>query len=887
MTYQRPFFVLILLIVLLIGNVIPCGPGWIEPLFTTKSAPESPYESFAAGRLGLIKPAMHRSVLYAAYRYINGGGLSADEQKEIVAVWKADFQNRDFGDNDVDSAVTAWVAARAGIVGKEEKTPQIYTEREYGGYDFFPNCTKNAFETATETLKSRSAAHGSDSRELKAWVAAQDDVFQNCSQGRRIPPAPDSSMAVWLQKDRAYQIAAAQFYSLDFKSAKRSFEEISNDSDSPWQETAHYLVARTLIRQGSLAKDPESVRPLYEEAEQRLQRFASGGGKFSDSAQRMIGLIRYRIHPKERVNELGRTLAVSGGSNFRQDLIDYTWLMDKFELQALEEFRIKRLKAEGKYQEPEPENPQVARDGVKTVGVRLNDEDLELTVYSDDYARSWRFYLPPDATDEDAVNEAQKLIEIPLSDDMKARIRSARQLAYSNRFDQGGHGGYEGGYSSEDKSLAALPSFIRQEPLTDWLFTYQIETPEAYDHALSRYRATGSELWLMTAISRASTTSPELAKILEAAGKVPATSPTFATVAYHAARIYLAQGKHAEARRFIDDVIGRADTQPISTINQFLEMRTKLAQTLDEYLSSSLRKPFAFDFDGSIGSIEEFIADEKSYYNPKYANRSKEDFEKEVDERYAERLMWQSNLMFDEPTIDVMNKLFPNNVLMQVESSKVMPSYLRERFALAIWVRAALLNDEATRRKVTPEAAKVRPEFAAGMAEIDAAKTPEARDTAILWFLVQNPILSPYLESGLPRTDNSYDEWSADDWWCAPYDASYDEESGKEIAKKLPPRPRFLSAAEATAAQTERAKLAQVGNAPQYLAKRVLAWAKRSPADKRLPEALYIVYIATGWNKYGCGGEEELRGEAENLLRAKFPSSEWTRKLDEKERDDQ
>src|SRR5690349_17131925 len=113
-------------------SVIPCGPSYVTPLFDYKSAPENPYENFAAGRIGILKPTYHRSVLFAAYRYLNGGTFSATEQKALVEVWNADFNNKAYIDDDVSESVKAWVEARKAVAEKEEKTPEIYVEREYG-----------------------------------------------------------------------------------------------------------------------------------------------------------------------------------------------------------------------------------------------------------------------------------------------------------------------------------------------------------------------------------------------------------------------------------------------------------------------------------------------------------------------------------------------------------------------------------------------------------------------------------------------------------------------------------------------------------------------------------------------------------------------------------
>src|SRR5260221_8470660 len=93
------FVVSLLLLFVFLANTLPCGPGYVTPLFDTTSAPEDPYTDYAAGRLGIIKPTFHRSVLFAAYRYIAGSGLNALEQKAIIEVWQAEIDNKDHHDD--------------------------------------------------------------------------------------------------------------------------------------------------------------------------------------------------------------------------------------------------------------------------------------------------------------------------------------------------------------------------------------------------------------------------------------------------------------------------------------------------------------------------------------------------------------------------------------------------------------------------------------------------------------------------------------------------------------------------------------------------------------------------------------------------------------------
>lgn len=333
---NRRLFAISLLPVLLFSQVsFPCADNYVHPVFSYQHAPENPYENFAAGRIGIVKPTYRRVVLYAAYRYLNGGGFSSAEQQTLVSIWNAEFRNEEPDSTLKLETIRRWLSLRGEIAKDFPVSPTIATDRRWGADDFnaFPNCSLNAFETAVETLSNRIMQYGGDDPFVLEWVRAQDLVFSNCSGGRNIPLAVGDAAPVWLRKDRDYQIAAAYFYATDFEEAQQRFDAISNDSDSPWRETCDYLVARTLVRRAHFTKDPEQQSGFYFSAEKRLARL-SGGGFFADGA-RLLNLIKLRQRPAERLAELEQNLHQFGGDDFRQDLIDYTWLLDKFETQIL------------------------------------------------------------------------------------------------------------------------------------------------------------------------------------------------------------------------------------------------------------------------------------------------------------------------------------------------------------------------------------------------------------------------------------------------------------------------------------------------------------------------------------------------------------------------
>ena len=56
-------------------------------LFESHVHPDLPFDRFAAGRLGIIKPTWDHSFLYASYRYLAGPGFDPAEQKALVSLW--------------------------------------------------------------------------------------------------------------------------------------------------------------------------------------------------------------------------------------------------------------------------------------------------------------------------------------------------------------------------------------------------------------------------------------------------------------------------------------------------------------------------------------------------------------------------------------------------------------------------------------------------------------------------------------------------------------------------------------------------------------------------------------------------------------------------------
>ena len=871
-----------------------CGPSFLEPVFVFVESPDLPFSEFTAGKLGIVKPTFGRKTLAIAFRYLNGGSFTSDEQKALALALRGKGREEPATD-----AVKTWVSTRKEFLKENETLPAIYIARpRYGGYDFFPNCTANAFEVATETLKARVASYGAEDKNVRSWLAAQDIVFQNCSSTGKFPEQLGAESVEWLRKDRDYQIAAAHFYSLNFDQARTLFGAIALDAASPWRETADYLVGRTWVRQASLTENEVQRDQVYRQAELYLEALQVRSNQFARATRRLLGLVKYRLYPEQRVGELGRILAYQDGNeNLGQDLIDYVWLVDKLETEKLEEIEKKR----NPQKEPETiesERDRFFRERREAISA---GQIFEISIYpklkegspTPDYSEQVMLDFKKDTTEAEVIQafeiktgrklSAEELKQIKM--DYEMSIADVQHSLSPNRtLDSHPVNTHKGcSWDCQRLPLKAVPEALRGDDLTDWILTFQTDDPAAYLYAFGKWRETKSEAWLALLMTKAQKTSPRLAYVTRRAERVQRDSPAYATIAYHLVRLRMALGQPVQARSLLDDVISwQADVLPISAQNQFLEQRMRLSKTLDEFLEFSGRRPMTFYEDGRYGSFRDLLGESKNAWNPEYYSETKEEHDLRIEKHYAPLLPLDNQLGFDNATVDIFNWHFPLSLLADVGRHRALPDHLRRRFVLATWTRAIVLKQPAVAQQIAPELLRLVPEVAPVLQPYLNAQTPHDRDRAALFMLLKSPSLSPLLLPGIPRFESAEDsEYYLElGWWCEPSDTEYNMR-GDEI-KKVVAKPVFLSVAQLEAARRERAALVALGDAKSYLGKQTIAWAKSAPEDPRVPEALFIAVQANSPYKNGCSGwdhDQQTRKEAETILRLGYPQSPWTAKL--------
>lgn len=292
------------------------GPGYscafsTDPCFTFTNHPDFPLKNFASGKLGILQSEYARSYLLVAYRYLAGEPLNATEQEAMVSLWDNRLSQSDFS---CSTDTSEWLKLRATVPGAP-KLQNIYTEKPISkdeSWQTYCNCQPSSFSTAMSTLQGLITKHGIASPEVKEWLKGQDAVFSNCGQAmysdtkvEPTMPAPLASGASEeMQKQRAYQIAAANFYAQNFETAVKEFDAIASDANSPWKNVAPYLAVRALIREASLSKELNKAK--LQQASDRISRLMSDASRqdiHGDLAP-LSSYVMARLSPEKYLHDL-------------------------------------------------------------------------------------------------------------------------------------------------------------------------------------------------------------------------------------------------------------------------------------------------------------------------------------------------------------------------------------------------------------------------------------------------------------------------------------------------------------------------------------------------------------------------------------------------------
>ncbi|MFP2899037.1 hypothetical protein [Corallococcus sp. 4LFB] len=288
-----------------------CGPEFEpEPRFQVSDNPDRPFDSFAAGRLGVIPRTYDAPYLAYAWRTMMGIPTTAAEQKHLVAGWEDAERRYGYG-SDAEWASQQWGAVRKEVAPSLEPRPLVFLGDQ--GYSSYSRIHGDAFLHAASTARTLAREWKQRPALLNEWVGNQDSVFsEGCS-----PSEPEPGFVETLtpreqarrQAERDYQAAAMLLYCGNFDAAAQAFQAISGSAESPYRVLAAYLVARTRLRQALFGLPDGEGEPPNVDAATALARFTRAEEAIQKvladpklrevhgPARRLLSVVRWRFSP--------------------------------------------------------------------------------------------------------------------------------------------------------------------------------------------------------------------------------------------------------------------------------------------------------------------------------------------------------------------------------------------------------------------------------------------------------------------------------------------------------------------------------------------------------------------------------------------------------------
>jgi hypothetical protein len=394
--------------------------------------------------------------------------------------------------------------------------------------------------------------------------------------------------------------------------------------------------------------------------------------------------------------------------------------------------------------------------------------------------------------------------------------------------------------------------------LTQWLIVLGERGTEAPRIAAQKWQATKRLPWLYAALALSDEKSEGLEQLLSDAKSLEPANPIHVGVRYHRLRILRLLGKVEQARAEAQQLLTQKNIPP-STVNLLRRELQLMAQSPNEFASLSERNATYISVEGGLDC----------WWN-------------EDCKRTVRGKAWRPDGNYlDEITAVILNREMSLDSLIDV--AKLAPEPHKSRLLRAVWTRAVLLNrsDIVESMELTQSLAPLRPEQIAYTA---AREAKEKRFVGIL-SLLRFPGLSPYVQSGFPRSEamQKINELR-DNWWCRSTWV-FTAESAFEaaaISQEAPHYsiPPYLSAVSRAKAAEEWKAISAPSDTGGFLADEVIRYAKRNPGNTRVPEALHHAVRAT---RLSCGRDEtgwrgQMSEAAFRLLHHQYPNSPWAKK---------
>lgn len=413
-----------------------------------------------------------------------------------------------------------------------------------------------------------------------------------------------------------------------------------------------------------------------------------------------------------------------------------------------------------------------------------------------------------------------------------------------------------------------LSAAVLKDDLTAWLDKFGATEGEGKAFAIEKWNQTKSMPWLIAALCACKPDDPLANKLLEAASKVSINSPAYLSTQYYAILLQIAMNQQDKARKQLDYLLTeKIPGMTPSARNLLAVARQKTTQNLAESLSYGLKQP----------------SDEVSM--PSY--RSLPD---DFDKREKTSTFKTMQATFDSSMANALNDTLPLSLWKQLAYNKQLAPRIHGEVVSVAWMRAILLGDTAMALELSPMFAASYPSLKPMIVAFQNAQTKDERQFAACYVMLKAPGLSPMLRGDLGRVVQDVrdrDDYG-DNFWT-PVDPDEKKKSDEIVYPNWQGTEdpgvtrvdlnRYMTAGEKASTLSEKRILFKQASPPRFITESVFAWAKSSPKDPRLPEALFRAIKMPRW---GCRATDSSKYSkaAYVLLHAKYPTTSWANKAE-------
>lgn len=794
--YVRLFVSTVLIFGFLLNNLPTaqaCGPFTVEPLFSFTKHGEYPLESYTNGKIGVVPNSYGRISLFVFYRQLNNMPLTSSEQKQVVEATRH----------------------RIGVHISENEAAQTdnnQPNQTAGEPDFYTNWTNARAKVLAD--KSAITTEKKVPNGYNFYENCLGDSFSTAAKTLEVRVAKygiNENTKEWLNGQDAVFSNCGGDGKIPAAVGANAPEWLLKDRQYQIAAALFYAAKFPEARENftNIAADKNS--DWSKTAKFLVPRTYIRQASFVEMAENPAN-DEQRKAQEQKIDAEKSVFLQKAATQLRDVLADASMNDFHNSAQKLLDLVKFRLDAAGRQKE---------------LAKTLSEPNENTNIYNDLTDYVWLLDKPQ----SDASQTGAEL-------DQKEAEAAGRKYDYNYKL-----------------KLRDLPPNVRENDLTDWLYTYQ--AVDGFAHAYDKWKETKRFCWLVNALSHAARNAPQTSELLSDAAKIQKNSAGYATVRYHQIRLLLEADKRAEAKKTLDEVLANNfETYPISAQNKFLAQRMILSENLAEFLKYARRRAATFVWSDDANEEGDDLSSEK------------------------ELQAWKTREMFDEDSTAFFNEKMPLSVLREAALNEQLPEYLKKFLVSAVWTRAFLLGNEPIEREFTPLMTRSAKEYATLFSKYANAANPSDREASALLVILNYPTIQPYVPVGFGRENSPPDTIDSirGNWWCAEGEADKADSSYNHYEFNRPKSyPNFLTPTQNADALREHKAIIASGNSATFLARRAVEFAGKNPNQPNTPEILHLAVRAT---RYGCTDAETLKysKQAFTILHQKYPKSPWTAK---------